>query len=115
MTTLATSRKYYSTKAHIKCHEIVKFVHWMAHSLNLIGMCADDCYTAAVTMFSTIQRLYVYPVKSIYRWHKHRDVLKHVPIIKCLSDTQWWVSVGVEEALTNGFQQNITVQPISNL
>jgi len=104
------SGKYRGIQAHLKSRcEFAEFVPCMAHSLNLIGMCAAECCTAAVTLFGIVQRLYVYLVKSTYRWRKHRDALKHMPVVKCLSDTRWSARADAVEALANGFQQNITV------
>lgn len=104
------SGKYKGTQAYIrtKC-EFADFVPCMAHSLNLVGVCAAECCRDAVNLFGIIQRLYVYLSKSTYRWQKHRQALQEKPVVKCLSDTRWSARADAVEALSKGYEQSMNV------
>lgn len=61
-----------------------------AHSLNLVGICAVECVTEAVSFFSTLQSLYTFFVASTRRWDLLSSNIKsNTKILKRADGTRW--------------------------
>lgn len=109
------SGKYQGVQQIIKqeCSE-AKYMPCMAHSLNLVGKCAAESCSAAVSLFALIQKIYSFLVASTYRWRRHCEVLEtnkelKLKVDKKLSDTRWSARADAVAALSRAHKENITV------
>lgn len=92
---------YTGLQAKIKAlNELAYFVPCAAHSLNLVGACAAESCTAAVSYFGFVQTLYSFFSASTYRWHKLKNSLPEGGlVVKSLSATRWCARADAVKAL----------------
>jgi len=98
---------YSGLQARIKAlNKLAHFVPCAAHSLNLVGTCAAESCTAAVSYFGFVQTLYNFFSASTYRWQKLKDSLPVGGlVVKTLSGTRWSARADAVKALSVHYSQ----------
>ena len=85
------------------------YIPCFAHSLNLVGQCAVDCCTEAVSFFGLVQKLYVFFSSSTSRWKILSECLKkscnNPPTVKMLSETRWSARFDAVSSLKIGYTE----------
>uniref|UniRef100_H3A9U5 DUF4371 domain-containing protein n=1 Tax=Latimeria chalumnae TaxID=7897 RepID=H3A9U5_LATCH len=87
------SGKYQGMQAWIRERsENAVYIPCCAHSLNLVGQCAVDCFTA-ISFFSFVQKAYVFFAASTKRWkillERLAEANEKLTVVKNLSETCW--------------------------
>lgn len=86
------SGKYNGLQSRIKVHsKTAIYIPCANHSLNLVGNCAAESCSGAVSYFNFVQNIYVYFSSSTRRWNILKNCLKDTKSknIKRLCDTRW--------------------------
>ncbi|XP_065654762.1 uncharacterized protein LOC136081378 [Hydra vulgaris] len=89
-------------------NSLVDYIPCAAHSLNLVGQSAVDCYIEAVSFFNILNRLYTFFVASTHRWNVMMTLVKNQPeclVPKYSSDTRWSARVDAAKAVFKGYHQ----------
>jgi hypothetical protein len=106
MTTLATCPVDIRVcKARLKSvNPLALYIPCMAHSLNLVGVCAVDCCVHAVSFFGFVQSVFTFFSASTHRWSVLNECLgSHGLVVKSLSDTRWSARADAVKALSAGY------------
>ena len=90
------SGRYGGMQAYLtNVNPLAFYIPCMAHSLNLVGVCAVDCCKDAVSFFGFVQSLYTFFSASTRRW----------AILKEKSDTKGLVLKSLNKTKTNLYPQ----------
>jgi len=101
------SGRYAGMQAHLrKVNPLAFYIPCMAHSLNLVGVCAVDCCKDAVSFFGFVQSFYTFFSASTRRWAILKDNLSTKGfVLKSLSDTRWSARADAVRAVCAGYDE----------
>ena len=99
------SGRYTGMQARLKSvNPLAFYIPCMAHSLNLVGVCAVDCCVHAVGFFGFVQSVYTFFSASTHRWSVLNECLgSHGLVVKSLSDTRWSARADAVKAISAGY------------
>ncbi|GBN66677.1 Zinc finger MYM-type protein 1 [Araneus ventricosus] len=102
------SGRYTGLQARLKEHcKTATYVPCASHTLNLIGNCAAEACTPAVSYFDFIQKVYVFFSSSTRRWNFLQKNLQDSDIknVKRISDTRWSARADAVAALILNYKE----------
>uniref|UniRef100_H3A377 Uncharacterized protein n=1 Tax=Latimeria chalumnae TaxID=7897 RepID=H3A377_LATCH len=104
------SGKYQGMQAWIRERsENAVYIPCCAHSLNQVGQCAVDCFTA-ISFFSFVQKLFVFFFAASTKQGKVllerlAEANEKLPVVKDLSETRWSAYADAVTALQKGYDR----------
>lgn len=107
------SGKYSGLQTRLrKDFPLIEYVPCSAHSLNLVGTCAAECCSAAVSFFGLVQKLYNFFSVSTHRWELLSQKISHtsgMSTLKSLATTRWSANADAVKVLRNNYKNILSI------